>query len=101
MSSDAPALDELPALIDEGLRVVDERLAAVPDARLYDSLKAQLTYVRAVVHGERERDPGADERLLLGRYAAYEFETSDPPFSDVLAKVHYLYDRWPATEGPP
>lgn len=92
--TDSPRPDELPALIDEGLRVVGERLAAVPDFRLYDSIQAQLTYVRQVVHGERERDAAHDDGLLLGRYAAYEFETSDPAFADVLFKVHYLYDRW-------
>jgi hypothetical protein len=97
----APRPDELPALIDEGLRVVDERLAISPDARIYDSLKAQLTYVRGVVHGERPRDAADDDRLLLGRYAAHEFETSDPAFAAVLSKVQYLYDRLPATEQAP
>jgi hypothetical protein len=92
--TDEPRPDELPALIDEGLRLIGQRLAAVPDFQLFDSIKAQLTYVRQVVHGERPRDAGRDDALLLGRYAAYEFETSDPAFADVLFKVHYLYDRW-------
>jgi hypothetical protein len=103
--SDGPFPDELPALVDEALRVVDERLAASPDARIYDSLKAQLTYVRQVVRGERPRDAADDDRLLLGRYAAREFETSDPAFADVLSKVQYLYDRLagpaPAPEAAP
>jgi hypothetical protein len=99
--SDAPLPDELPALVDEGLRVVAERLAAIPGARIYDSLEAQLTYVRQVVHGERPRDAAKDDRLLLGRYAAREFETSDPAFADVLSKIQYLYDRLPAAERPP
>jgi hypothetical protein len=93
--TDAPALDELPSLIDEGLRIVDERLAIDPDSQIYDSLKAQLAYVRQVVRGEQPRDAADDDRLLLNRYAAHEFEASDPPFADVLFKVHYLYERWP------
>ena len=100
MSSDPLTLEELPPLIDEGLRLVDERITSSPTAQIYDSIKAQLTYVRAVVHGERPRAAADDDRLLLGRYAAYEFETTDPPFADVLSKVHYLYDRWrPVTES--
>lgn len=97
----APLPDELSSLVDEGLRVVDERLAISPDAGIYDSLKAQLTYVRQVVQGERPRNEADDDRLLLGRYAAREFETSDPAFADVLSKVQYLYDRLPATEKAP
>ncbi len=34
----APLPDELSSVVDEGLRVVDERLAGSPDARIYDSL---------------------------------------------------------------
>jgi hypothetical protein len=97
----APLPNELSALIDEGLRVVDERLAISPDARIYGSLKAQLTYIRQVVHHERPRDAADDDRLLLGRYAAREFETSDPDFADVLSKVQDLYDRLPAIEKAP
>lgn len=90
-----PAPDQLPALIDEGLRIVRERRAIIPDARIYDSLEAQLTYVHDVVHGLRPRDTALDDTLLLGRYAAHEFETSDPPFAGVLFDVQYLYDRRP------
>jgi hypothetical protein len=96
--NETPRPDELPSLIDEGLRVVSERLAISPDARIYDSLKAQLTYVRQVVHNERPRDAAYDDRLLLGRYAAREFESSDPAFAEVLSKVQYLYDRRPTAE---
>jgi Tse6 toxin immunity protein Tsi6 len=96
--TDTPRPDELTSLIDEALRVVDERFAISPGARIYDSLKAQLTYVRRVVHGEQPRDAADDDRLLLGRYAAREFETSDPAFADVLSKIQYLYDRFPASE---
>ena len=96
VNADTPTLDELPSLIDDGLRLVDERIAASPSARIYDSIKAQLTYVRAVVHGEQQRDSATDDKLILGLYAAREFETSDPPFASVLFKIHYLYDRFQA-----
>jgi hypothetical protein len=98
--TDTPRLDELPSLVDKGLRLVDERLTHSPSAPLYDSIAAQLTYVRQVVHGERQRDAATDDKLLVGLYAAREFETSDPPLADVLSKIHYLYDRWP-DGGPP
>jgi hypothetical protein len=89
-----PPTDQLPSLVDEGLRVAGHRLAVSPGWQLYESITAQLTYVRAVVRGERPRDGELDAKLLLNLYAAREFETSDPVFADVLANVQYLYERW-------
>ena len=75
--------------------MVEVRLRATDGARIYDSVKAQLTYLKQIV------DSGAtpaDEmlgRLTLGIYAAREFETSDPEFADVLFKAEYLFKRLP------
>jgi hypothetical protein len=89
-----PSMDELPSLLDDALRITEQRLTVNPGWQLYESIAAQLRYVGAVVRGERARDDELDDKLLLDLYAAREFETSDPPFSDLLASVHYLYKRW-------
>lgn len=91
--SPPPGPEELPALIDMGLAAVDERLAASGGARIYDSVKAQLSYVKRTVEARATPDPEQVRGLTLGVYAAREFETSDPEFADVLFKVEYLFKR--------
>ncbi len=91
--TNTPDPADLPALVETGLQMVDERLRASPDFPIYDSIKAQLTYIqRTIAAGER---PAAEmlDRLTIGVYAAREFETSDPAFADVLLDVAYLFER--------
>lgn len=91
--SDNPKMSELPGLIDKGLEMVEERLRWSGGAGIYDSIKAQLSYIRSTVQsGEKPEDEKLD-KLLLGIYAAREFETSDPEFADVLFDVEYLFKR--------
>ncbi|HEX7839544.1 MAG TPA: immunity protein Tsi6 family protein [Kofleriaceae bacterium] len=85
--------EDLPGLVDRGLEMVEKRLADSNGARIYDSIKAQLTYMKqTIATGEK---PARDKvkSLTLGVYAAREFETSDPDFADVLFKVEYLFKR--------
>ena len=93
MSPDAPKMSELPGLVEKGLAMVEERLLASNEARMYDSIKAQLTYMKkTIAAGER---PSGDQldKLLLGVYAARELETSDPDLAAVLFDVEYLFKR--------
>jgi len=84
---------DLPGLVDQGLVMVEKRLKESNGARIYDSIKAQLTYMKQTIEaGEKPTDDKLD-RLTLGVYAAREFETSDPDFADVLFKVEYLFKR--------
>jgi len=85
--------EDLPGLVDKGLAMVDKRLADSNGARIYDSIKAQLTYMKQTITTGATPDRDKVRTLTLGVYAAREFETSDPEFADVLFKVEYLFKR--------
>jgi Tsi6 len=85
--------EELPGLVDKGLAMVERRLTESNGARIYDSIKAQLTYMKQTIDASAKPDPDKVRSLTLGVYAAREFETSDPEFADVLFKVEYLFKR--------
>ncbi|HET9622080.1 MAG TPA: immunity protein Tsi6 family protein [Kofleriaceae bacterium] len=88
-----PSPEQLPGLIDKGLAMVEERLQRSNGARVYDSIKAQLTYMKQVVTaGDKPTDEKLDS-LTMAVYAAREFETSDPDFADVLFDTEYLFKR--------
>ncbi len=91
--ADGPKMKDLPALVETGLRMVDERLRASPDFVIYDSIKAQLTYIQRTIAAGEHPAPEMLDRLTIGVYAAREFETSDPAFADVLFDVAYLFER--------
>lgn len=84
---------DLPALVDRGLALVEQRLTDSGGARIYDSIKAQLTYMKQTIDVGEKPSPDRVRSLTLGVYAAREFETSDPDFADVLFKVEYLFKR--------
>ncbi len=86
--SGSPTINELPNLINKGLQMVEERLRWSNGAPIYYSIKAQLTYIKNSVEAGENVD-----KLLLGVYAAREFETSDSDFADVLFAVEYLFKR--------
>ena len=92
---------DLPSLIDTALRMVAERLERSNGAGIYQSIAAQLAYVKHIVDtGQQPADEQLD-RLLLGVYAAREFETADPAFAEVLFDVEYLFKRLaPAVRSP-
>lgn len=85
--------EDLPGLVDKGLVMVEKRLQDSKGARIYDSIKAQLTYMKQTIDANTRPDPDKVRTLTLGVYAAREFETSDPEFADVLFKVEYLFKR--------
>lgn len=47
-----------------------------------DSIKTQLKYLIESLNNENDRSR-LDE-IIIGRYAAFEFELSDPQYADVL-----------------
>ena len=85
--------EALPDLIATGLAMVEQRLSRSNGARIYDSIKAQLTYMRQTVEADARPTGDKLDSLTLGVYAAREFETSDPELADVLFKVEYLFKR--------
>ncbi len=96
-----PTQSELPSLIESGLSMVDERLAASPGFGLYTSIKNQLEYMKQTVHAGLRPTEGKIDSLTLGIYAAREFETPDPDFASVLFDVEYLFKRFEGTETTP
>lgn len=94
-SDHVPAQADLPLLLEEGLRMVHERLQASPGFPIYVSIQRQLEYLQSTVALSERPDSGKIDSLTLGVYAAREFETSDPDFAGVLFKIHYLAARMP------
>lgn len=92
MSTDLQPQD-LPGLVDKGLAMVEKRLKESGGARIHDSIKAQLTYMKQTIEAGEKPAPDKVRSLTLGVYAAREFETSDPELADVLFKVEYLFKR--------
>jgi hypothetical protein len=91
--SENPKPEQLPGLIAQGLEMVEQRLQQSNGARIYDSIKAQLTYMKQTVEAHAKPTDEKLDSLTLGIYAAREFETSDPEFADVLFNVEYLFKR--------
>jgi hypothetical protein len=90
--SDPPDPAAYPALLAEGLRMVRVRRAR-SGFELYLSIERQLEHLQGLLD---RGEPLAEETrasLTLGVYAAREFETSDPPFAEVLFAVNYLANR--------
>jgi hypothetical protein len=86
-----PTAADLPWLLDEGLRMVQERQASGLD--IYVSIQRQLEYLKTTLDsGQRPTDEKIAS-LTLGVYAAREFETSDPEFANMLFAVNYLANR--------
>lgn len=88
-----PKPEELPGLIAKGLAMVEQRLRQSSGARIYDSIKAQLLYMKQTVEAHAKPSDEKLDSLTLGIYAAREFEASDPEFADVLFDVEYLFKR--------
>jgi len=89
--SDNPKMADLPGLVDKGLDMVEERLRRSGGWQIYDSIKAQLLYIKNTLQSGEKPAGDKVDKLLLGLYAAREFETSDPDFADVLFSVEYLF----------
>ena len=91
--TETPSMSELPALLQKGLDMVEERLRSSNGERIYDSIKAQLTYMKHTLDAHQKPTDERLDKLLLGVYAARELESSDPEFADVLFHSEYLFKR--------
>jgi hypothetical protein len=92
-----PSQAELPALVDEGLRLCEQRLSGGVGSGIYESVRAQLTWIADALAAPGPPDPERLDALILDVLAARELETSDPEVADVCFKVAYLVKRheWP------
>lgn len=75
--------------VDRALDVARTRLAQSPDLALYQSVEAQLRYLRSVVAGT-ETDRSRLKDLNFGHYAARELEEADPEFAAALFPAFYV-----------
>ena len=83
----------LRAHVERGLAIVEQRLAAVPDAPNLASIHAQLLFIRDALDAGRTPSETEKDRIILGVIAAREYDTSDPDFADALFNVDYLFKR--------
>jgi Tsi6 len=79
--------------VAQGLALVDVRLSGAGGTGLYDSVRNQLLWVQQAIASPDPPEPDRRDDLLLGVYAAREFETSDPELADILFAVQYLINR--------
>jgi Tsi6 len=100
-SDPVPVQSDLPRLLDQGLRMVRERLEASPHFPVYLSIQRQLEYLQQTLTLGQSPAAGKVDSLTLGVYAAREFENSDPDFADVLFNVNYLANRMPLEPDSP
>ena len=84
---DDPDPTRLPDLIDDGLRMVAERLEAAPDFGPYAAIQNELAWMRQIVQSDATPSAADVNRLTLGALAVREFEASDPASSDVLSRA--------------
>ena len=89
LPKDAP----LEALVDEGLRLIAERLAKSPDFGLFQSVQKQLEFIKETLTSGKRPSAADKDRLTIGVLAAREFEDNDPDLADVLFRVSYAFTR--------
>ena len=93
MSDPTPTQAELPALVVQGLALVELRLSKDAGTGLYGSIRNQLRWIEGALASTEPPDPERLDALLLGHYAARELENTDPELADVLFAVQYLVNR--------
>lgn len=91
--------EQLPGLVERALAIVEIRLSGSGGTGLYDSVRNQLVWIRNALAVSRPADPERIDKLLLGVYAAREFEQTDPELANLLFDIEYLAKRrWPAAQ---
>jgi hypothetical protein len=93
MSDPTPTQEQLPALVAQGLALVESRLSKDAGSGLYGSIHNQLRWIEGALAASEPPDPERLDALLLGHYAARELENTDPEVADVLFAVQYLVNR--------
>jgi Tsi6 len=67
----------------------EAHLCTMPDFQPLHSVKAQLTYLIDLADG-RSTDRSRLEEIIIGAYAAREFETRDMGFANLLYEVEEI-----------
>lgn len=93
MSEAIPTQEHLPSLVTQALALVEQRTSRCAGSGLYGSVRAQLTWIQQTLASGAPPDPERANSLLLGVYAAREFEETDPELADLLFAIQYLFVR--------
>lgn len=78
-------------LINEAIKLTNERLAISPDFQILKSVKAQLVYILDAIQKDKSPTDSEKNRVTLSILAVREFEANDSEYADILEKVSYLY----------
>lgn len=72
--------------------IVQRRLKLAPDYFIFQSIDAQLDYMKELIDGNIS-DRSKLKDINVGLYAIREFEESDPEFAKELKKVQFIADK--------
>lgn len=73
--------EDAQAIIQQALAETDKKRNGAIFQPL-ESTKVQLEYLLDALNNRNDR--GRLNEIIIGRYAAYEFETSDPSYANIL-----------------
>jgi len=76
--------EEAQALLQEALLKTNKKILGV-SFQLLDSIKHQLMYLIDALNQRNDRQKLCD--INIGRYAAYEFDATDPEYANILYKA--------------
>jgi ADP-ribosyl-[dinitrogen reductase] hydrolase len=100
----APLHDELDALlyqtrpkepitavdyIDNAIEITTLRFKSCPEFQIYSSALIQLEFIKNVLLG-KEKDKARLHKLVIGVWAAKEFEATDPELAKALGTAYYI-----------
>lgn len=80
------------ATIDKALADSIKLLAEYPNFQPLESVIAQLQYLKGILNGEVE-DRSRLKEIIIGIYAAREFEERDMDFANTLYDVEIIVDE--------
>ena len=80
-------------LLGDARRLTADRLAEAPDYGPLISVDRQLAFLDAAVRADRALTDAEVDSVTFGRYAAREFEDSDPEYAEALHRVYHRVRR--------
>ena len=78
--------------ISEAEKIVRNRILSAPAHTIFQSIEAQLDYIKGLREG-KEKDKNRLKEINLGLYGVREFEESDPELSRILKELQFIVDE--------
>jgi len=79
-------------IIDKAVEQSNRLTADYPNFQPLESVKAQLVYLKGILDGSLE-DRSRLKEIIIGIYAAREFEERDMDFANTLYDVELIVDK--------